>query len=209
MIKNLGEKYSPLYFLATLGFGGMAFFLMVFMHLTPHPGTMMPTFETIQDAFGSGDAFINAVIVIHFRLLLWNFREFNIFCGTEAYAKHRESNTEVPLMAIPLTLGASPSCVIDTRFWACRTWARLAAAFTQVCPGVGLSVVSMFFLRNGLIGNGLLAEDSFLFLAYLAGVAVIAAITLWAVIALYRNQLSKNGALAREKVEDAERVAVA
>lgn len=37
MIKNLGERYSPLYFLAALGFGGMAvFFFMAFMHLTPH-----------------------------------------------------------------------------------------------------------------------------------------------------------------------------
>lgn len=415
MIKNLGERYSPLYFLAALGFGGMAvFFFMAFMHLTPHPGSLMPNFETIQDSFAQGDGFMKTVIVVayigmvamlivHFRLLVWNFREFNIFRGTDAYTKLRESNAEVTLMAIPLTLGmsvngalvaamalvpnltsilqtlmpfallaygavgvlalyfmsrylkriigagfdfkqngglnqllssfafamvsvglAAPAAMADA------TWVTLAAllsslffasisvllllvflplgamsmmryglslqnsatlwlpipmltlwgitllrnrhaiqglhdlgpagpqdhqttsiwvmlwlagiimtqltflglghivmkkngfykdyvfgknvaspaAFTLVCPGVGISVVSMFFLRTGLIGNGLLTEGSFLFYAYLVGVAAIAAVTLWGALTIFRNQLSKNGALASlpeiEQADDVE-----
>lgn len=63
MIKNLGEKYSPLYFLAALGFGGLAvFFFMVFMHITPHPGTPMPTFESIRAAYADGGTFMKSAI---------------------------------------------------------------------------------------------------------------------------------------------------
>ncbi|HKM25309.1 MAG TPA: hypothetical protein VJY40_06695, partial [Corynebacterium sp.] len=89
MIRNLGEKYSPLYFLAALGFGGMAvFFFMAFMHITPHPETPMPTFESITGAYANGDSFMRSAIIVgyigmiamlavHIGLLIWNFREFN------------------------------------------------------------------------------------------------------------------------------------
>ncbi|RNE48097.1 TsoY family (seleno)protein [Corynebacterium alimapuense] len=119
MIKNLGEKYSPLYFLAALGFGGMSvFFFMVFMHITPHPGQIMPSYETIRDAYVTGSAFIRTAIVvgyigmslmllIHFALLFWNLRELKIYRGTKAYQALRSSNAEVTMMAIPLTLGMS------------------------------------------------------------------------------------------------------
>ena len=117
MIRNLGEKYSPLYFLAALGFGGMAvFFFMAFMHITPHPDTPMPTFESIQDAWATGGAFMKSSIAIgyvgmiamfitHLSLLAWNFREFSQFRRTEAYKTLKSTNAEVTLMAIPLTLG--------------------------------------------------------------------------------------------------------
>ncbi|AJE34363.1 hypothetical protein B842_12590 [Corynebacterium humireducens NBRC 106098 = DSM 45392] len=117
MIRNLGEKYSPLYFLAALGFGGMAvFFFMAFMHITPHPETPMPTFESITGAYANGDSFMRTAIIvgyvgmiamlaIHIGLLIWNFREFNQFKHTEAYQTLKSTNAEVTLMAIPLTLG--------------------------------------------------------------------------------------------------------
>lgn len=119
MIKNLGEKYSPLYFLASLGFGGMSvFFFMIFMHITPHPDTPMPNFETISAAYSSGDTFMKSAIIvgyigliifvtIHFLLLAWNLREYAAFRKTEAYRKLRTTNAEVTLMAVPLTLGMS------------------------------------------------------------------------------------------------------
>ncbi|MCS5480064.1 hypothetical protein NYP18_10400 [Corynebacterium sp. YIM 101645] len=117
MIRNLGEKYSPLYFLAALGFGGMSvFFFMAFMHITPHPETPMPTFESITAAYVDGDGFMRTVIVIgyvgmmaalimHLALLAWNFREFGLFRQTETYRALKSTNAEVTLMAIPLTLG--------------------------------------------------------------------------------------------------------
>lgn len=117
MIRDLGEKYSPLYFLAALGFGGMSvFFFMAFMHITPHPDTPMPTFESIADAWATGGAFMKSAIAVgyvgmiamfatHLTLLAWNFREFSRFRRTEAYATLKSTNAEVTLMAIPLTLG--------------------------------------------------------------------------------------------------------
>lgn len=117
MIKNLGEKYSPLYFLASLGFGGLSvFFFMVFMHITPHPGSPMPSFESIWNAYGGGSTFMRSAIVVgyvgmiamlamHFYLLAWNLREFFAFKKTAAYTTLKSSNAEVTLMAIPLTLG--------------------------------------------------------------------------------------------------------
>nr|WP_120491291.1 hypothetical protein [Corynebacterium lactis] len=117
MIRNLGDKYSPLYFLAALGFGGMSvFFFMAFMHITPHPDTPMPTFESIQKAWANGGIFLKSAIAIgyvgmvamfvtHLALLAWNFREFAQFRKTEAFTVVKSTNAEVTLMAIPLTLG--------------------------------------------------------------------------------------------------------
>lgn len=119
MIRNLGEKCSPLYFLAALGFGGMSvFFFMVFMHVTPHPDGPMPTFESITAAYADGDGFMRTAIIVgyvgmiaalamHVGLLVWNFREFNAFRQAETYQTLKSTNAEVTLMAIPLTLGMS------------------------------------------------------------------------------------------------------
>ena len=116
MLRNLGEKYSPLYFLAALGAGGMAtFFFMYFMFLTPHPGTPIPTFESIGAAWAAGDGAMRtaiaigyigqvAFVLLHLALLAWNLREFKGFRATAAFEKLRGSNAGVTLMAIPLTL---------------------------------------------------------------------------------------------------------
>ena len=92
MIRNLGEKYSPLYFLAALGFGGMAvFFFMAFMHhAAPRHDADL---RSITSAYANGDSFMRTIIIvgyvgmiamlaIHFTLLAWNFRSFNAFKHT-------------------------------------------------------------------------------------------------------------------------------
>ena len=117
MIRNLRERYSPLYFLASLGFGGMSIlFFMNLMHLTPHPDTPMPTFETITAAWATGEVGYQAAIIlayagfipfflIHLFLLVWNLSEFGKWKKTEAYRKTIGTNAEVTMMAVPLTLG--------------------------------------------------------------------------------------------------------
>lgn len=117
MIRQLRERYSPLYFLASLGFGGMSvFFFMNLMHLTPHPDTPMPTIDSIQAAWATGELGYQAAIVlgyagfvpfflIHLYLLAWNIREYRLWKQTDAYRTTRASNAEVTFMAIPLTLG--------------------------------------------------------------------------------------------------------
>lgn len=116
MIRDLGAKYSPLYFLAALSSGGMAtFFFMYFMFLTPHPETAMPTVESISAAYNSGNAWMRGAIttgyigqvlflLLHVALLLWNLREFRSFRASAAFDGFKNSNASVTLMAIPLTL---------------------------------------------------------------------------------------------------------
>ena len=49
------DKYSPLYFLASVGAGGLAVtFFMYLMFWVPHPGRPVPIFEDIIAAFATG-----------------------------------------------------------------------------------------------------------------------------------------------------------
>lgn len=118
-LPKLGARYSPLYFLASLGAGGLTVtFFMYLMFWVPHPGQPVPVFETIQAAFSSGSIGLKAAIIvawlgiaafafIHYRLLIWNLAEFSSFRKTAAYQDLKAGNNEVQLMAIPLTLAMS------------------------------------------------------------------------------------------------------
>lgn len=117
MIRTFHQNYSPLYFLASLGFGGMSvLFFMNLMHITAHPATPMPTVESISAAWVNGGIALQTVIalsyvgiavffLIHLALLVWNLRQFAAWRHTEAYRTTVTSNAEVTLLAIPLTLG--------------------------------------------------------------------------------------------------------
>lgn len=117
MIRHLGARYSPLYFLASLGFGGMSvLFFMNLMHLTAHPDTPMPTVESIAASWAGANVATTAMILIayagfytffaiHLYLLAWNIREYRRWRQTEAYNETINSNAEVTLLAIPLTIG--------------------------------------------------------------------------------------------------------
>ncbi|NLD55906.1 MAG: hypothetical protein GX652_14740 [Burkholderiaceae bacterium] len=71
------------------------------------------------------------------------------------------------------------------------------AAFTLVCPGVGLSVLSMFALHVGLVSNGIVEKFSTTYYVLVAVIVAIASITLWLAVTLFRNQLSKSGAFGK------------
>ncbi|PID50421.1 MAG: hypothetical protein CR991_01440 [Proteobacteria bacterium] len=117
--QNLGEDYSPLYFLAALGAGGLAIsFFMYLMFMTPHPTTPIPTWDSVTAVFThsslalqvlAGIALfgIAALSILHIRLLVWNIAEYRQFKQTSAYETLRTGNAEVQLMAIPLTLAMS------------------------------------------------------------------------------------------------------
>ena len=112
---NLGDTYSPLYFLAALGSGGLAVsFFMYLMFMVPHKGHPMPTFEDLIDVFSADSLLMSGLVVfaavgvlyfsfMHFRLLVWNIKEYLLFKKTESFVKLKASNDEVQLMAIPLT----------------------------------------------------------------------------------------------------------
>ena len=116
MPRGLGERYSPLYFLAALGAGGLVVtFFMWMLFWVPHPGRPVPIFEDIAAALATGSGVQQGVIVaawagialfaaMKVRLLVWNLQEFAGFRRTQAYAVLRQSNNETQLLAAPLTV---------------------------------------------------------------------------------------------------------
>ncbi len=110
----LREKFSPTCFLGALGAGGLSVsFFMYLMFLVPHPTTPMATFEYIFSALEKGDyisfisafalVFILAFALIHFKLLIWNTKQFLLYKKSPAYKSLIESNAQISLMTLPLT----------------------------------------------------------------------------------------------------------
>ncbi len=116
MPHGLAERYSPLYFLAALGAGGIVVtFFMWLMFWVPHPGRPVPVFEDIMAALSAGPlprqiaifgawAGIGVFAVMMIRVLLWNLGEFSGFRRTAAYATLKQGNDETQLLAAPLAV---------------------------------------------------------------------------------------------------------
>jgi len=111
----LREKFSPICFLSALGAGGLSVsFYIYLMFMIPHRGVPMTTFDFFYPALLKGDwlSFVSGIsalgiivfAVFHFKLLIWNLKQFNAYKKTPAYATLITTNLEVNLMAIPLTL---------------------------------------------------------------------------------------------------------
>jgi hypothetical protein len=110
------DTYSPLYFLGSLGAGGLAVtFFMWLMFWVPHPGQPVPVFEDIAAAFAAGGIAMQAMILaamagiavfayLNIRYLVWNLRALAGWKRGEAYAKFSATNAETQLMALPLAL---------------------------------------------------------------------------------------------------------
>lgn len=113
------DTYSPIYFLASLGAGGITVtFFMFLMFWVPHPGRTVPVFEDIAAAFGSGSVPVQIAIavaligiaffaVLNIKSLVWNLQSLSAFKKTDAYANLRETNAEATLLALPLALAMS------------------------------------------------------------------------------------------------------
>ena len=110
------DTYSPLYFLASVGAGGLSVtFFMWLMHWLPHPGRSVPTFEDITAAFAAGGTLTQGMILVamvaiaglvalNVKSLVWNLRAFSAWRRTEAFAKFSKTNAQSQLMALPLAL---------------------------------------------------------------------------------------------------------
>jgi hypothetical protein len=112
---DIRPAYNPLYWLGALGPGGLAVSFFVYANfMVPHKGVPMLTFDHAYPVLMQGGPLaylIGAVYVLfviatlyHFKLLVWNIKEFLVYKNTEAYEEMRTSNNEVQLFAIPLTL---------------------------------------------------------------------------------------------------------
>lgn len=115
-LKRPADSYSPLYFLASLGAGGLTVtFFMYLMFWVPHIDRPVPVFEDIMAAFANGSTAMQAAIIIavvgiagfailNVKTLIWNLGALAAFKKTDAYEKLKNSNAESTLLAMPLAL---------------------------------------------------------------------------------------------------------
>lgn len=119
MPKHAPENYSPLYFLSSLGAGGLVVtFFMYLYHWVPHSGQPVPIFEDILLAFLTGGPLMQSMILIavvgialftllHYRLLGWNLAALRLYRQSNAWNQLQTTNAETQLKAVPLTLAMS------------------------------------------------------------------------------------------------------
>ncbi len=162
----LGERYSPLFFLAALGAGGLSVsFFMYPMFLIAHPDTPMVTFNHLWPIlFGDNLAaaaalavdlgLILAFALLHFWLLAWNLTQYRAFRRSDGFRKLRNSNAEVSLMAIPLTLAMTINvlfvlgAVFVPNLWRIVEYLFPVALLAFLVVGVmALRILSDYFYR--------------------------------------------------------------
>jgi len=124
MFKRFEGKYDPMYFLASLGNGGLVVtFFMYLMFIVKHPKTPMPTFENVWNALFNTNIFTSVISAIgiigivyfaiqNLRFLIWNLKQLNSFKKTEQYKIIKTTNAEVSLMTIPLALAMTVNVLI-------------------------------------------------------------------------------------------------
>ncbi len=172
LIRNLNATYNPLFFLAALGAGGLAVsFFMYPMFLVSHPDTPIPTFNHLWPILAGPVSWQSVLLgldlvavlffaYLHFRLLVWNIREYRLFRQTEGYETLRNSNAEISLMAIPLTLAMS----INTMFvlgglFVPNLWSVVEYLFPLALTGFAaigiyaLKILTTYFARTLTNGN--------------------------------------------------------
>src|SRR6056300_426108 len=153
------DTYSPLYFLASLGAGGLS--VTFFMYLTfwvPHKGRPVPIFEDLLAAFGAGSPLRDVAIAVavvgiavfaflNVKLLVWNFSALSAFKKTEAYAKLRRSNAETSLLAAPLAAAMSVNALfIVGLVFVPQLWSVVEYLFPMALVafvGIGLWALTM------------------------------------------------------------------
>ena len=179
LIKNLNEKYNPLYFLAALGAGGLAVsFFMYPNFMLPHEGNPMITFNQLYPILMGEDKLtaillsgaliaIAALAILHFRLLFWNIKEYRKFRKTEAFQSLKNSNREISLMVIPLTLAMSinVSFILGAVFvpdlWSVVEYLFPMAILAFFAVGVyALKILGDYFTRIFIKGDFKFSENN-------------------------------------------------
>ncbi|SEV88264.1 hypothetical protein SAMN05444851_0073 [Aliiroseovarius sediminilitoris] len=113
------DKYSPLYFLASVGAGGLTVtFFMYLMFWVPHQDRPVPVFEDIFATLGAGSVGLKTAIAValvgiatfvflNIKYLVWNLKAFLAFRKSDAYESLKKSNAETTILAMPLALAMS------------------------------------------------------------------------------------------------------
>lgn len=149
--------YSPLYYLAALGNGGLAVsFFIYLMFLVPHPETPIPTFETIAAALTAGPVTAGLVGLAlvgvvwfaarHIQLMVWNLRTYLATQRRTPEACRPPGAGEVNLMAAPLAGAMSINVLfVLGALFVPGLWSVVEYLF----PGalVGFGIMGWFALR--------------------------------------------------------------
>ena len=172
MPKNMGEKYSPLYFLASVGAGGLVItFFMYLMFWIPHPGKPVPVFEDIIAFIGKTNALGQAMIAVailgiafftfmNIRLLVWNLLQFKEFKKHDSFPSHQTSNAQTQVMAMPLALAMTVNAsfivglVFVPNLWSVVEYLFPLAMITFVAIGVLTLRMMASFMGRVLVSGG-------------------------------------------------------
>ncbi|EOD00837.1 TsoY family (seleno)protein [Caldisalinibacter kiritimatiensis] len=116
-MSEYSEKYNLSYFLSALGNGGLSVSLFMYlMFMINHSNTPIPTFNHVYSALIASSFTIKILLIVdlagivyfayrHYKLLVWNLKEYSKFKSTQDFNEIKKSSKEVNLMVIPLTLG--------------------------------------------------------------------------------------------------------
>lgn len=118
-MKTVSARYTPQFFLASLGNGGLTVSIyMYLMFLVPHPGKPMANFEHIYPVLTGGNpltAILTGAALLgilffafrHFQTLIWNLRQYKEFSRQADFAQFASNRGGAALMTVPLTLAMS------------------------------------------------------------------------------------------------------
>ena len=113
------NRYSPLYFLASVGAGGLTVtFFMWLMFWVPHTGRPVPIFEENWAMLTGGTLAQQAMVLgawagiaifgfLNLKLLAFNLGRFAAFRRSDAYEAFAKSNAGSQVLALPLALAMS------------------------------------------------------------------------------------------------------
>lgn len=153
----LKDKYTPLYFLSSLGAGGLSVsFFMYLMFLIPHKGVPLATFDFVFPALLKGNwlsfvtafslVFIIAFAFFHFKLLAWNIKQYKAFKETADFQNIKKSNAEVTFIAIPLTFAMTINvCFVLGAVFVPGLWSIVEYLFPLAL--IGFTVVGYYAIK--------------------------------------------------------------
>ncbi|SEG32036.1 TsoY family (seleno)protein [Jhaorihella thermophila] len=160
------DTWSPLYFLASLGAGGLSVtFFMFLMFWVPHPGQPVPVFEDILAAFSQGGIALKAAILVavtgiagfaflNIKLLIWNLARLAEFKKTDAYTKLMGSNGETQFLAMPLALAMTVNAgFILGLVFVPGLWNIVEYLFPMAMVAFGLIAYLAFNRIGGFLGR--------------------------------------------------------
>lgn len=167
------KNYSPLFFLASLGSGGLAIsFFMYLLFVVPHPGAPIPTHEHLLAALSGSNIYMSILVVValtgvaifylqNLALLFWNIKKYLSFRSTQAYTNMKNSNAEVQLMAIPLALAMTVNVsFVAGAVFVPNLWASVEKLFPFALIAFGLIGIYALKIFFDYFGR-LLSEGSF------------------------------------------------